>query len=240
MKRSETFKTLPFAPGCAIAVFGIAGFGALALALWQQSGAVLTGHLIVLLLLATVTARAKAKLCRGTTISFLTAIVLMAVIRDSAAVAIISAIWGVTVQTVSLSKKVILHRIIFNAGMIALTVAAASWNYRALATSNPSAQLIPTTGILATIMAALVYFAGNSISISFIIAVTQRVSMFEVWIKHFMYSAQSFLLAGLVAFFLILLATTTFQFMPAVVTLAIVLAYYCAIRHAAQQSTAQV
>src|SRR5438105_7532726 len=142
-------------------MFGFAGMFALASAIRHDMGGILSVRLMVLLLFATLTALLKARLYRGTTISFLTAIVLMAVIRDSAAVAIISAIWGVTVQTVSLSKKVILHRIIFNAGMIALTVAAASWTYRALATSNPSAQLIPTTGILATIMAALVYFAGN-------------------------------------------------------------------------------
>ena len=236
MKRSDTFKTLPFGAGCAIALFGIAGFGALVLAIWQQSRTILSGNLIVLLLLATVTARAKAKFYRGTTISFLTAIVLMAVIRDGAAVAIIVAVWGVTVQALFPLKKLNVHRVIFNAGMIALTAAAASWTYRVLATNNPSAQLIPT-GILATILAAFVYFAGNSISISLIIAVTQRVSMFEVWIKHFMYSAQSFLLAGLVAFFFMLLASTTFEFMPTVVMLAIILAYYCAIRHAAQQST---
>lgn len=237
MKRRHTFKSLPPVAGCAIVLFGIAGFEALAAALWQQPDSIRSGHLIVLLVLSTLTARVKAQFYRGTTISFLTAIVLMAVIRDGAAVAIITAVWGVTVQTLFPLKKFILHRLIFNTGMIALTVAAASWTYRVLATHHASAQLIPT-GILATILAALVYFAGNSISISLIIAVTQRVSMFEVWIKHLMYSAQSFLLAGLVAFFFMLLASTTFELMPAVVTLAIVLAYYCAIRHAAQQSAA--
>jgi len=237
LKPSVTFKTLSFAARCAVVLFGFAGFGALAWAVRHEAGALLSFRLIVLLLFATVAARAKAKMYRGTTISFLTAIVLFAVIRDGAAVSIIIAMWGVTVQTLFPFRKLIIHRLVFNSGMIALTAGASSWAYHSLATGNQSLQLIPS-GILATILTAFVYFAGNSISISLIVAVTQRVSVFDVWIKHFMYSAQSFLIAGLVAFLFVVLASTSLGFAPVTVSLLIVYAYYCSVRHAARQSVA--
>ncbi len=237
MKPSVTFKTLPFAARRVIVLFGLAGIGALAWAVGHETGALLSVRLIGLLLLATVTARAKARLYRGTTISFLTAIVLIAVIRDGAAVSIIIAMWGVTVRTLFPFRKLILHRLVFNSGMIALTAGASSWAYHSFATSTPSGQVIPA-GILATILAAFVYFAGNSISISLIVAVTQRVSVFDIWIKHFMYSAQSFLIAGLLAFLFVVLASTSLGFIPVAVSLVIVYAYYCSIRHAARQSVA--
>ena len=95
MKPGGTFKALPFAARCAIVQFGFAGVVALAWAIRHETGAILSIRLIVLLLFATVTARLKVQLYRGATISFLTAIVLMAVIRDGAAVSIITAVWGV-------------------------------------------------------------------------------------------------------------------------------------------------
>ena len=237
MKPGGTFKALPFAARCAIVLFGFAGVVALAWAIRHETGAILSVRLIVLLLFATVTARLKVQLYRGATISFLTAIVLMAVIRDGAAVSIITAVWGVIVQTLFPSRKLILHRLVFNSGMIALTAGASSWAFHSLATNNPSVQLIPA-GILATILAAFVYFAGNSISISFIVALTQQVSIFDIWINHFMYTAQSFLIAGLLAFFPVVLTSSSLRFMPVAVNLVIVYAYYCSVRHAARQSVA--
>jgi hypothetical protein len=236
LKPGDTFKALPFAARRAVVLFGFGGISAFAWAIRHETGAILSIRLIVLMFFATVTARAKTKLHPRTTISFLTAIVLMAVIRDSAAVSIIIAVWGVAVQTVFPSKKLILHRLVFNSGMIALTAAASSWAYHSLATNNPSVQMIPN-GILATILAAFVYFSGNSISMSLIVAVTQHVSMFDIWIKYFMGSAQSFLIAGLLAFF-VGLASTGLGFMVLAVGLVIVFAYYCAIRHAVQQPAA--
>ena len=235
MKPTDTFKALPLAAQRAIVMFGFAGMFALASAIRHDMGGILSVRLMVLLLFATLTALLKARLYRGTTLSFLTAIVLMAVIRDSAAVSIIIAIWGVTVQTLFPSRKLIPYRLAFNSGMIALTAGASSWAFHSLATNNPSIQLIPG-GILATILAAFVYFAGNSISISFIVALTQQVSIFDIWINHFMCSAQSFLMAGLLAFFVTLVSI---GFMVIAVSLTIVFSYYCAIRHAARQSTPQ-
>lgn len=237
MKPGVTFKTLPFAARCAVVLFGLAGVGALAWAIRQETGVILSVRLFALLLFATLTARAKVKLYSGTTISFLTAIVLIAVIRDGAAVSMIIAIWGVTVQTLFPFRKLMLHRLAFNVGMSALTAGASSWAYHSLATNNQPVQMIPD-GVLAMILAAFVYFAGNSISISLIVAVTQRVSLFDVWIKHFMSSAQSFLIAGLVAFLFVVLAGTALRFLPLAVSLVIVYAYYCSIRHAARQSVA--
>ena len=235
MKPTDTFKALPLAAQRAIVMFGFAGMFALASAIRHDMGGILSVRLMVLLLFATLTALLKARLYRGTTLSFLTAIVLMAVIRDSAAVSIIIAIWGVTVQTLFPSRRLIPYRLAFNSGMIAVTAGASSCVYHAFVTNNHSVPLVPN-GILATILAAFVYFSGNSISMSFIVAITQRVSIFDIWMKHFMCSAQSFLMAGLLAFFVTLVSI---GFMVIAVSLTIVFSYYCAIRHAARQSTPQ-
>src|SRR5437899_12776237 len=81
--------------------------------------------------------------------------------------------------------------------MIATTVTATWFAHESLAgvrTANPL-----STEAIATLIASFVYFLGNSISVSLIIALTKKMPMAEVWVKHFMCSAPSFLLAGLLS-----------------------------------------
>src|SRR5882672_6239266 len=87
------------------------------------------GRLVLLAGVAMISARAKVNLYKGSTISFLTCVVLLAVIREGPAIAVLLAVCGVTVQTLLPSRKVVLHQLAFNAGMIALTVVATWWTY---------------------------------------------------------------------------------------------------------------
>src|SRR5260370_19567382 len=118
-----------------IIIFAAAGVASIALALWHQSLFSAT-RLGFLPFLAALSARYKAKLYRETTISFLTSVVMIGVITDEPAVSMLAAICGVTIQTLLPSKKLVPYRLIFNAGMIALTVAATWWTHRVVATAN--------------------------------------------------------------------------------------------------------
>ena len=121
VKPQVSFKPLPIAARVTVILFGIMGLAAILYAfLWQT--AFTPSHVLVLLALGMVCARTKVNLFRGSTISFLTCVVLLAVSREGPAVAVLVAIGGVTVQTLFPRRKVVLHQLAFNAGMIALTV----------------------------------------------------------------------------------------------------------------------
>ena len=78
MKPLKCFKSLPFLARCIIVVIAAAGFMLVAFAIHSQA---LTNpdRFIFLLILAAVTAQAKTKFYQQATISFLTAIVMIAV-----------------------------------------------------------------------------------------------------------------------------------------------------------------
>ena len=229
------FKTLPFPARGLIVLFAAAGVASIALALWYQSLFSAT-RLGFLPFLAAMSARYKAKVYRETTISFLTSVVMIGVITDEPAVSMLAAICGVTIQTLLPSKKLVLYRLIFNAGMIALTVTATWWTHRVVATAN---HFLDGTSseIAAAILASFVYFLGNSTFVALIISTTQRISILDIWGQHFMYSAPSFVTAGLLACGLVGLMGEHVV-VPIALTLSISITYYCAIRRAAQQAVA--
>ena len=196
MKTQSTFTTMPLAARFAIVLFAITGLAAVAYAMIFQMGFAPV-RLFLLMAAATLCAQAKVKLYKASTISLLTSVVLLAVISDGLASALIVAVFGVTVQTVVPSKKLVLHQLAFNLGMITLTVTATWFTHQSLTGARIATPL--STEALATLMASFVYFLGNSISVSLIIALSKRVSMAEVWLKHFMCSAPSFVLAGLLS-----------------------------------------
>jgi len=186
------------------------------------------GHLGLLMAAATACAKAKVKLYKASTISLLTSVVLLAIVMDGLAAALIVAVFGVTVQMAVPPKKLVLHQLIFNLGMIATTVTATWFAHESLAgvrTANPL-----STEAMATLMASFVYFLGNSISVSLIIALTQKMSMAEVWLKHFMCAAPSFLLAGLLSLGVVALISNQSVAIAAALVAAVSLSYYASIR----------
>src|SRR2546425_4566843 len=112
--------------------------------------------------------------------------------------------------------------------MIAMTVTATWFTHQSLASSSTANPL--TTEALATLMASFVYFLGNSISVSLIIALTRNMPMAAVWSKHFMCSAPSFLLAGLLSLGVVALISTQGISMVAALVAVISLSYYSSIR----------
>src|SRR5436189_257991 len=85
-------------------------------------------------------------------------------------------------------------RLVLLAGVAIL---ASWWTYRFVAHT----QMIETlsANLTATILASFIYFLGNSLSVSLIVSLSQRISMLHIWSHHFVYSAPSFLIAGLLS-----------------------------------------
>ena len=229
VKPHISFEALPRAARLTVILFGMAGLAAILYAIsWQPSFA--SGRVLLMFTVAMVSARAKVNLYHGSTISFLTCVVLLAVIREGLGVAVLLAVWGVTVQTLFPSKKLVFHQLAFNSGMIALTVTATWWTHHLLARA-PALDTV-SAELTATVLSSFMYFLGNSISVSLIVSLSQRISMIHLWSHHFLYSAPSFLMAGLLSLGVVGLIT---HFLMIGVTLvgAIALAYYCAVRRVA-------
>ena len=83
---------------------------------------------------------------------------------------------------------------------------------------------------IATLLASFTYFLGNSLSVALIVALTKGMSLFHIWSQHFLYSAPSFLIAGLLS--LGLMATTAGPglLILGALTGVVALAYYCSVR----------
>jgi hypothetical protein len=227
MKAQSTFTTMPAAARFAIVLFAILGFAAVVYAVIFHMGFA-PGRLFLLMAAASVCARAKVRLYKTSSISLLTAVVLLAVIKEGLASALIVAVFGVMVQTVVSPKKMVLHQLAFNFGMIAVTVTAAWFTHQSLAGARIANPL--STEATATLIASFVYFLGNSISVSLIIALTKRMSMAEVWLHHFLCSAPSFLLAGLLSLGVVTLISSQSLLLVSILVAVIALAYYSSVR----------
>jgi hypothetical protein len=215
-------------------MFGLAGLAAMLYAI-SGTSAFEPGRVIVLLALAAASARAKVNLYRGSSISLLTSVVMIAVMTEGPAVAMLVGICGVTVQTVfPLRKKLVLYQVVFNTSMIALTVAATFGTYHSLAGTKVMEAL--SAEVTATVLASFVYFLGNSLSVSLIIAFTKGMSMLKIWTQHFMWSAPSFLIAGILSIAVIGLTGSHFLPIAGVLVAAVGFAYYCSIRLTARPS----
>ena len=227
------FAGLPLAARCTIALVCAAGLIATLCSIAFQP-TLASGRLFLLLALAAGTACRKVNLFKGSSLSFLTSVVLVAVIKEGPAVAVAVAVLGVTVQTVFPSRKIVLHQLAFNAGMIAFTVTASWFTYHAIAAIQPVNAIAPET--TAALVSSFTYFLGNSISVSLIVALTRGMSLIQIWLHHFLVTAPSFMIAGLFSVACLALLTTTSFFLIAVLVTAIAVAYYCSIRSAAQSA----
>ena len=132
----------------------------------------------------------------------------------------------------ALAKRVGLNPELFvNAGMIALTVTATWWTYHFLASRNALDTI--SAELMATVLASFMYFLGNSISVSLIVSLSQRIPMFHTWSHHFLYSAPSFLIAGLLSLGVLGLTTTHFVLIGFMLVAVVSVAYFCSVRRVA-------
>ena len=83
---------------------------------------------------------------------------------------------------------------------------------------------------MATLIASFVYFLGNSMSVSLIIALTKKMSVAEVWLKHFVGAAPSFLLAGLMSLGVVAMLSSESIAVVVAVVAVIALSYYSSVR----------
>ena len=219
------FQKLPQAAKLAIGLFGVSGLAAGLFSIALQPSFDAT-RILLLLAIGAAGARSKVNLYRGTSISFLTAVVLFAVISEGPAVAVLVAVCGVTVQTIQ--KKAALHQVVFNAGMIAITVMLTWWTYDQLS----GVRLLETMSaeMTTTVLASFVYFLSNSVSVSLIVAMTQERSTFRTWSDQFLNSAPSFLIAGMLALGVMGLDSTNSLILPVALIAVISITYYGSIR----------
>ncbi len=221
------FSVLPLKARVAIAMFAICGASALVWAAPSQSISSPVRFLF-LLALAVGTAHKKFHLYRNSSISFLTSVTLLSVLIASTAETLLIAVCGVAVQTYFPSRRLVPHRMIFNLGMISVTVAASCWIYAfcmSLSQGGTPNQLI------AVIAASSVYFLGNTVFVSLMIALTKNQSVWRLWLDHFAPSAPSFMIAGLLS----LLVSQTMMRLPETVVLVLILpvvigSYYYSVR----------
>jgi len=227
MKPQSNFSTIPIGARCAILLFAGLGLAAVVYAALFQ-GAFEPIRLLLMSGAAVVGSRAKINLFKGSTLSFLTAVVLLAVIQGGLGPALLVAIVGVTAQMILPSKKVVYHQLAFNAGMIAMTVTAAWFTHHWLATVTPLDSL--SSELTATVMSSFVYFLGNSLSVSLIIALTKGLSMIHIWMNHFLSSAPSFIVAGLVSLSFIGVINRHSNLLALLLVAAVSIAYFVSIR----------
>jgi hypothetical protein len=189
------FGTLPVKARTAIMMFAILGAITLASTLLYQPFTSPV-RFVLLLALAVGTANTKFRLYKDSSISFMTSVILLSILIAGTTEALLIAICGVSVQGYFPSRRLVLHRLLFNAGMIAVTVKATCWTYTYCMT-HPQGGL--TNQLVAVLAASSVYYLGNSISVSLMIALTTGARMLRLWNEHFASSAPSFLMAGLLS-----------------------------------------
>lgn len=232
MKSQSDFKNLPTVAQWTVILFAMAGLAALLYAIRFQP-MLPSSRVMLLVASACVGASMKVNLFRSSTLSYLTPVVLLAVIQEGPAIAVLVGLCGVTVQTIFPSRRIVLHQLAFNAGMIAVTVIASWFTYHALV-GSPSLHTI-SSEMMATVLASFTYFLGNSISVSLIVALSKGMSIFHVWFQHFLFSAPSFVIAGLFSLGMMAMISRSSGFaIAAALMIAISVAYSCAVRMAAQ------
>ena len=195
MRAAAEFKALPVPARLAIAGFGVTGILiVLPALLFEPLSNPL--RLLCLLTLAAGTANAKVRLYKDSSLSLLTSVVLLALLVGGRHDALLAAVCGVSIQLYWPSRKLAPHRLAFNTGMIAMTVRASSWTYSWFV-SHAGSEL---PGVLAGILgAASIYYLGNSLGVSLMVGLAKRDSILRIWYNHFLYTAPSFLIAGLLS-----------------------------------------
>ena len=235
MNPKADFKSLPLAARWAIVLFTVAGLGAL-LYTTALEPVLISGRILLFLVIAALTARVKVNLFKGSTLSLLTSVVLLAIVREGPAIAVLVGISGVTIQTLFPSRKIVLHQLAFNVAMITLTVTASWLTYHAFAQASAVGTL--SSEITATLLSSFMYFLGNSISVSLIVALTRGMSLLHIWLHHFLFSAPSFLIAGLLSTRVMAALGCANVLLASALLTSIAIPYYCSVYIAAERNEA--
>ncbi len=196
MKPTNDFKKLSVPARAAIVLFGIA---AVLSAGWSvfSGQAPHAGRFVLLIVLGAVSAHAKVKLTKTSSLSLLTSVVMLSLMLDGMVTALAVGITGVTVQAFLPSRKFIVHRFVFNAAMVILAIHAASVPYYWVVSQNLALTVLGH--ILGMAAASLTYYLGNSVSVSLIVGLTESKSIFRIWYDHFLAAAPSFMSSGLLS-----------------------------------------
>src|SRR6266850_8559916 len=126
--KKPQFKDLPPAARIAVILFGIGGLWAL-MRSTLVLGPIEFYWFGLMVFVAIVTAHTKVQLIGGSSLSLLTAVALSSVMVLGTKPAVLVAICGVFVQFTFPRKKFVPHFLIFNLGMIGLTVTMAGTAY---------------------------------------------------------------------------------------------------------------
>ena len=221
MSGPSKFANMPGSARLVVAVFGLLGAIELLAALGTRPAA--SGGVFFLLLgLAVVTSRTKLTLLRGSTLSFLTSVVLMTLMWLGTEAAVVVAMVGVVVQSSFPWKKKVPYRTVFNMGMVGTTVTLAGWGYHAIMPAEPGIN----DQLAAILFASFIYYVCNSIFVSLIVSLSSGSSISKIWHGSFLYTAPAFFLEGLISFGALKLASVIqFGFVAAAVPV-IGLTYY--------------
>jgi diguanylate cyclase (GGDEF)-like protein/putative nucleotidyltransferase with HDIG domain len=203
---------VPTGAKIAVVVFGIGGCYALVRTILGL-GAVDHGYFALMLFLAIVTSHTKVRLIGGSSLSLLTMVVLLTLMMLGTKAALLVGVCGVMVQSMFPPRRFIPHHLVFNIGMISLTVSMAGAGYHAA--KDP---------FVGSMVGSFLYYVGNSVCVSLAVGLATRKSMFRLWHDNFLYTAPSFFVAGLLAF----LAAKLAESFPATVLMVVVpILYLC-------------
>jgi diguanylate cyclase (GGDEF)-like protein/putative nucleotidyltransferase with HDIG domain len=189
-------RTLPGAAQVAVGLFGIIGAYGLIRAI-LMIGRVDYGYLGLLVFLAVVTGRTKVRLIGGSSLSLITSVALVAVMMLGTSAGILVGVCGVVVQSSFPWRKFIPHHLIFNLGVIVLTVSIASAGYYAVVRG---AHATAMDRLLGSLIASIIYYFGCSVCVSMILGLTSKKTIFRTWHDNFLYTAPSFVIGGLIAY----------------------------------------
>lgn len=195
MSNKAQFGTLSAQARLAVVLFGLVGAGGLIRAI-AQMGQVDFAYFGLLMFLAIVTGHAKVRLVGGPSLSLITTVALVAMMMLGTEPAILVGLCGVFVQCAFPPKKFIPHHLAFNLGMIVLTIEMASAGYYGVVRGTHTG---PADQFIGALIASLLYYLGSSVCVSMIVALSGRKSIFRIWHDNFLYTAPSFILAGLLA-----------------------------------------
>ena len=193
MGKQTSYRDLPAKCRVAIAVSFSAGV-ALGVSAFLQFDWTQYWGFLAILAVATVTANTKVRLLGGSSLSLLTSVVLMAMISLGMEAAVMIGVIGVVLQTAIPARTVISYNLAFNVGMIAITVWGAGLAYEVSDFGGTSGTLV------ALMVASFVYYLGNSVFVSMIVALSSGQKAFKVWHDHFLYTAPAFFMAGILSF----------------------------------------
>jgi diguanylate cyclase (GGDEF)-like protein/putative nucleotidyltransferase with HDIG domain len=195
LSSKSQFAALPGQARLAVVLFGMAGAGGLVRAV-LHIGTVDFAYFALLMFLAVVSGHAKVRLVGGSSLSLITTVVLVAMMMLGTQPAILVGACGVIVQCAFPPKKLIPHHLVFNLGMIVVTISMASAGYYGVVGGTHTGPADPFIGAL---IASILYYIGSSVFVSMIVALSGRKSIFRVWHDNFLYTAPSFFVAGVLA-----------------------------------------